>query len=312
MQAAIRRVAWACIFVLAIGNAAAAQDVITISGTVTTRADGLSVSGAMVSVIGTTINATTDASGGTPSMSLARLRAAVGFKSKWTHSGLPSKVTDVEVSSTALTVDVALSLAFAEQVTVGSRAVGAEAQKAVPVDVITQDQIASTGYAETAQVIQALAPVVQLPAADDHRRHRHGASRDAARPRARPGAGARQRQAAPPERAGAPQRQHRPRLDRRRSERDPGLGHRAHRSAARRRRGAVRLGRHRRRHQHRAQGRRVAADGHVEVRAVQGIVRRQQLRAERADVFGGSDIDFSDGGLFDAGDPGGSPPARAA
>ena len=46
MQAAIRRLVWACIFVLAIGNAAAGQDVITISGTVTTRADGLSVPGA--------------------------------------------------------------------------------------------------------------------------------------------------------------------------------------------------------------------------------------------------------------------------
>ena len=33
----------------------------------------------------------------------------------------------------------------------------------VPVDIITQDQIATTGYAETAQVIQALAPSFNFP-----------------------------------------------------------------------------------------------------------------------------------------------------
>ena len=50
-----------------------------------------------------------------------------------------------------------------EHITVGSRAVGAEAEKAVPVDVITQEQIAASGYAETTQVIQALAPSFNFP-----------------------------------------------------------------------------------------------------------------------------------------------------
>jgi iron complex outermembrane receptor protein len=48
-------------------------------------------------------------------------------------------------------------------VTVGSRAVGAEVEKAVPVDVMTHDQIASTGFTETAQVIQSLAPSFNFP-----------------------------------------------------------------------------------------------------------------------------------------------------
>jgi iron complex outermembrane recepter protein len=50
-----------------------------------------------------------------------------------------------------------------EHITVGSRAAGAEAEKAVPVDVITQQQIAASGYAETTQVIQAIAPSFNYP-----------------------------------------------------------------------------------------------------------------------------------------------------
>ena len=40
-----------------------AQDIVTISGTVTTRADGLPVPGAHVSVVGSTDSVTTDATG---------------------------------------------------------------------------------------------------------------------------------------------------------------------------------------------------------------------------------------------------------
>ena len=78
--------------------------------------------------------------------------------------GLPAKTVDVEFAPPGpITADVGLSLAFEEMVTVGSRAIGAEAQKAVPVDIITSDQIASSGYAETSQVIQALAPSFNFP-----------------------------------------------------------------------------------------------------------------------------------------------------
>jgi iron complex outermembrane receptor protein len=148
---------------LAISTAALAQDTITISGTVTTRADGLSVPGAIVSLVGGDATATTDASG---RYELRVPRAAVRgdrLQIKVDAPGLPSKVVDVVVNAPALTVDVALSLGFTEQVTVGSRAAGAEAEKAVPVDVITHDQIASSGYTETAQVIQSLAPSFNFP-----------------------------------------------------------------------------------------------------------------------------------------------------
>ena len=60
-------------------------------------------------------------------------------------------------------VTFAQQVTVTEHITVGSRAVGAEAEKAVPVDVITQQQIAASGYTETAQVIQSLAPSFNFP-----------------------------------------------------------------------------------------------------------------------------------------------------
>ena len=152
----------------------------------------------------------------------------------------------------------------------------------MPVDIITHEQIASSGYAETAQVIQSLAPSFNFP------RPTITDGTDTVRPATLRGLGPDQvlvldqRQAAPPERARALERQHRPRIDRRGPERDPAVGDRSHRSAPRRRRGAVRLGRHRRRDQHRAQERRGAAQRDVELRSVEGVVPRQQLHVERA------------------------------
>lgn len=76
--------------------------------------------------------------------------------------GLPAKIVDVAVTAGTTTANVSLDLGLAEQVTVGSRAIGAEVQKAVPVDIITHDEIASSGFAETAQVIQSIAPIPTL------------------------------------------------------------------------------------------------------------------------------------------------------
>jgi iron complex outermembrane receptor protein len=77
--------------------------------------------------------------------------------------GLLPTVVEVVADRATLTVDVALSLDFAEQVTVGSRAARVEAERAVPVDVITHEEIASSGYAETAQLIQSLTPSLNFP-----------------------------------------------------------------------------------------------------------------------------------------------------
>src|SRR3954452_21753776 len=143
---------------------AMAQAPSILTGTVTTRADGLPVPGAVVSLVGTDVMTTTDADG------KYRLEIPSAFARTGTVQikvdalGLAPKIYGVEINQSApTTFDIALSLGFEEQVTVGSRAAGAESQKAVPVDIITQEQISTTGYAETAQVIQALAPSFNFP-----------------------------------------------------------------------------------------------------------------------------------------------------
>ena len=148
---------------MAVGGPAAAQDLISISGVVTTRADGLSMPGAVVTVVGSNATTTT-AADGRYTLQVPRSLVRDGhLQLKVEAPGLPVALTDLVVNAASLTADVALTLGFAESVTVGSRMAGAEAEKAVPVDVITSDQINSSGYAETAQVIQSLAASFNFP-----------------------------------------------------------------------------------------------------------------------------------------------------
>jgi iron complex outermembrane recepter protein len=149
--------------VLTIGRVAVAQDLLTVSGTVTTRADGLPVPGAAVSVVGAESSVSTDASGRYTLQAPRSVARGGRIRLKVEAPGLPPTFVDVAVSGATTTADVALNLEFSEHVTVGSRAAGALAEKAVPVDVITREQIASRGYAETAQIIQALAPSFNFP-----------------------------------------------------------------------------------------------------------------------------------------------------
>src|SRR3954449_11150724 len=147
-----------------VGAGALAQTPAILTGTVTTRADGLPVPGAVVSLVGTDVSATTDLAG-KYRLEIPPAYARAGtVQLKVDALGLPPKIYGVEITPGAPnTFDVGLSLGFEEQVTVGSRAAGAESEKAVPVDIITQEQIATSGYAETTQVIQAMAPSFNFP-----------------------------------------------------------------------------------------------------------------------------------------------------
>lgn len=145
------------------GQPVVAQNPLTINGVVTTRVDGLPIPGATVSVVGTDATATTDENG---RYSLQVPQSAVRggrVQIKVDALGLAQVTNEVAVTGEAVTADVALTLAFSEMVTVGSRVPGTAAEKAVPVDVITQEQIAARGFAETTQVIQALAPSFNFP-----------------------------------------------------------------------------------------------------------------------------------------------------
>jgi iron complex outermembrane recepter protein len=154
---------------LLVAQTVAAQDLVTISGVVSTHADGAPLPGAVVSIVGAGVDVseTTDSSG---RYTLRIPRSAVRgsqIQIKVEADGFPSKITTVDLNpatpTQSITVDVSLSLGFSEQVTVGSRAAGAEAEKAVPVDVISHDQIAASGYAETTQVIEAMIPSFNFP-----------------------------------------------------------------------------------------------------------------------------------------------------
>jgi iron complex outermembrane receptor protein len=164
MQRAAREATWTIALMLVLAGAAAAQPPSTLSGVVTTRADNLSVPGATVTLVGAAVKATTD-NEGRYSLDVPHALARAGrVQIKVDALGLPTKTYDVELSlSGPTTFNVALSLGFEEQVTVGSRAPGVEAEKAVPIDILPLERIVSTGYVETAQVIQALAPSFNFP-----------------------------------------------------------------------------------------------------------------------------------------------------
>jgi iron complex outermembrane receptor protein len=151
---------WVLVWIAAAANITSAQQVLTISGSVTTRADGLAIPGAVVSVVGADVTTTTDATG---KYTLQVPRSADSLQLRVDGLGLPPKIVDVATTSATVTVDVALTLSFSQEITVGSRVAGAEYEKAVPVDVITRGQIAASGYTETAQLIESITPSFNFP-----------------------------------------------------------------------------------------------------------------------------------------------------
>jgi iron complex outermembrane receptor protein len=140
-----------------------AQEASVITGRVTTRDDGLSVPGATVSIPSIDLSAETDADGRYTIAVPVGLARGQLVDIRVTFGGLQPEASQIRLTAGPLTADFALRLAFAEQITVGSRAPGAEAELAVPVDILTSEQIQATGAAETMQVIQMLAPSFNFP-----------------------------------------------------------------------------------------------------------------------------------------------------
>jgi len=157
-----RRLAASLLTLLVLGPAVAqAQNAITVSGIVTTRDDGLPLPGATVAIESLNIATTTDGEG-RYRLEVPSSAAGQTVDLKASFAALNPRVVPVRLT-TSLTHDFALGLGFHEEITVGSRAVGAEAEKAVPVDIISARQIESTGLSETMQVIQKLAPSFNFP-----------------------------------------------------------------------------------------------------------------------------------------------------
>jgi hypothetical protein len=145
----IRRSLCVLVLIASIAGVASAQQTLTISGSVTTRIDDLAVPGAVVSVVGTNVTTTTDADG-KYSLQVPLMSRGDRLQLRVDGLGLPPKFVDIATDSETVTADVALTLAFSQEITVGSRVAGDESEKAVPVDIITQSRIVATGYTETA------------------------------------------------------------------------------------------------------------------------------------------------------------------
>src|SRR6185436_6549319 len=163
-KAVVQRIL-ALLFAVATGSPAFAQDVVTISGTVTTAVDEAPVPGAIVAIADAS-PAITATAGENGRYTLVVPRSLVRYgrvQIRVDALGLPAKTVSVRIDGDAVRADVVLTIGFAEQVVVGSRATGADAERAVPVDVLTHDQITATGFTETAQVIASLAPSFNFP-----------------------------------------------------------------------------------------------------------------------------------------------------
>jgi iron complex outermembrane recepter protein len=159
----MRRLAWALFLVAAGRTGVLAQDALVISGTVTTRADGLAVAGAVVSLVGSELSVTTDAAG-RYSLPAPPAAARTGpLQLRVDALGLPPKIVDVATTGPSAIVDIPLTLAFSQEVTVGSRASDAASGHAVPVDVISRAQISASGFTELAQLLESVVPSFNFP-----------------------------------------------------------------------------------------------------------------------------------------------------
>ena len=140
-----------------------AQEPTVVTGRITTRDDGLPVPGATVAIPTLKLTALTDSDGRYQLTVPAAQAKGQEVELSVTVAGLQPRSVQIKLASGAVTQDFALGLSFAEEITVGSRTIGAAAEKAVPVDILTSQQIQATGATQTMEVIQALAPSFNFP-----------------------------------------------------------------------------------------------------------------------------------------------------
>jgi iron complex outermembrane receptor protein len=140
-----------------------AQEPSVVTGRITTRDDGLPLPGATVSIPTLKLSAMTDADGRYQLTVPAGQAKGQPVELSVMFAGLQPRSVQIRLAPGTVTQDFALGLSFAEEITVGSRTVGAAAEKSVPVDILTSQQIQATGATQTMEVIQALAPSFNFP-----------------------------------------------------------------------------------------------------------------------------------------------------
>src|SRR5215210_3315446 len=142
------------------------QEATVISGQVLSAADGLPLPGATVSIPELGLEAVSDAQGRytlTVPADRVLLQGGQAVEVRVSFADLKESSAQVTLAPGALTQDFSLEAAFFETITVGSRAAGAAAEKAVPVDVFTSAEIETTGASETMQIIETLTPSFNFP-----------------------------------------------------------------------------------------------------------------------------------------------------
>lgn len=159
----MKKLALCSILVLLASTTHAQPGAMTIRGQVTTRDDGAALPGALVSLSEVNLSAATDENGRyTITVPPDSVRGQTVDLSV-TFEGLQPRTTQIRLSPGTLSRDFALAVAFGQEITVGSRVIGAAQEKAVPVDIITREQLETTGRTETMQAIQAIAPSFNFP-----------------------------------------------------------------------------------------------------------------------------------------------------
>ncbi|HYK42560.1 MAG TPA: TonB-dependent receptor [Thermoanaerobaculia bacterium] len=143
---------------------AAAEGDLVITGRVTNQDDGSGVANANVMISELKLSTTTDRAGRYSLTVPAADAHGQTVELRVIGPSIQSKVEKITLSPGAMKKDFAVGLSFQQEVTVGSRAQGAAAEKAVPVDTITEREIeTASGSAETAQIIESIAPSFNFP-----------------------------------------------------------------------------------------------------------------------------------------------------
>ena len=132
----------------------------TVRGRVTLANDGSALPGVTVSINELGLTAITDAQGNYALTLPANRRGQAKISASL--QGFQTKSAQIDTSGN-VTQDFVLRPSFGQEITVGSRAINAEQEKAVPVDIIPREQIERAPSTETNQIIEKIAPSFNFP-----------------------------------------------------------------------------------------------------------------------------------------------------
>ncbi len=143
-------------------SAITAQEAV-LSGRVTASVDGAALPGATIAIPDLALETTADADGRYSLTVPADRVSGQAVSVVASFEGMQAVSTEVTLAAGALSADFELGVAFHETIVVGSRAAGAAAELAVPVDIIETLSIERSGASETMQIIESMIPSFNFP-----------------------------------------------------------------------------------------------------------------------------------------------------